>query len=208
MGLIKGNSVRVSEIQFPEIYQVIQEFSNQLEIPLVPECYILQSGGILNAFASRLSRKNIIILTTEVAELAYHGNFEALKFIIAHELGHIKRQHPFWMAVLYPATLIPFLGRAYSRACEYTCDRIAADLSPNGAVPGLLILSAGKEIYQKIDMIHYAEQGRAQFSFWVYLAEIFSTHPLLPKRISAVLKQTESEKALNLNAELSVAAIN
>lgn len=197
VGHMKGNGVQITEQQFPEIYNAIQDLSSKLEIYPVPEAYIQQAGGLINAFASRLSRRDIIILTSEIVELAYQGKTEALRFVIAHELGHIKRKHSFWRMTLFPGMLVPYLGKAYSRACEFTCDAIAADLVPNGAVDGLLVLSAGKKLPQYVDVNSFVAQVNNDNSIWVSFAELFSTHPILPKRVAAVLKWREQQPQLN-----------
>ncbi|MBM7870707.1 beta-lactamase regulating signal transducer with metallopeptidase domain [Clostridium pascui] len=49
--------------------------------------------------------------------------------IIAHELAHIKRNHIIKQTLILPAMWIPFLGETYSKSCEYTCDRMAANYS-------------------------------------------------------------------------------
>ncbi|QUE86183.1 M48 family metallopeptidase [Exiguobacterium alkaliphilum] len=95
-------------------------------IRMLPDVYILQAGGILNAFATRFFQKNMIILYSDIVELSRNGQVKEVEFIIAHELAHIRRNHvqKQWLVLL--GNIVPFLGSAYSRACEYTCDRMAA----------------------------------------------------------------------------------
>ncbi|HEX2998926.1 MAG TPA: M48 family metalloprotease, partial [Armatimonadota bacterium] len=83
----------------------------------------------------------------------------------------------------------PFLGSAYSRACEYTCDSIGAHLVPRGAVDGLLVLAAGKRLYDKVNVNQFAGQTVSERGFFVWLAEVFSTHPPLAARVRAVSDQ-------------------
>ena len=85
-----------------------------------------------------------------------------------------------------PATLVPFLGTAYSRACEYTCDAYGAYLWPQGAEGGILVLAAGKRLYREMDVDAFLAQAHEQDSFWMWLAEHLATHPNLPKRLSYV----------------------
>jgi Zn-dependent protease with chaperone function len=57
---------------------------------------------------------------------------------------------------------------------------------PDGAVAGLLVLAAGKRIYHNVDPQEFIEQAEKERGFWVWLAEVLSTHPNLPKRVKAI----------------------
>jgi Zn-dependent protease with chaperone function len=161
--------------------------------------YLLQGGGMLNAFAMRFVGRNYVVLYSDVLEAAYHEGMPAVEFILGHELGHIKRNHVglLKMILLFPGHLIPFLGSDYSRACEYTCDNIGYHLSPEGAVKGLLILAAGKKLYKKVDVDALLDNAGNEPLLAQWVAEIFSTHPHLIKRVRN-LNQIHNEKLLLL----------
>jgi hypothetical protein len=115
----------------------------------------------------------------------YKSDIEAVKFVLAHELGHVKQKHNqkrFWT---FPSSIIPFLTPAYSRACEYTCDNIGGSLIPDetGRLNGLLLLAGGKHIYKEINIKNYLETAERHRSFAVDLVNLFISHPYLPKRI-------------------------
>lgn len=183
VGYIKGNAVRITKNQFPEAYAILEIQSEKLGINNVPSAYILQSGGILNAFATKFIGRNYVVIYSEIFELAYEQGQDALEFVIGHELGHIKRNHITKSLYLLPSAIIPFLASAYSRACEYTCDNIGKALNHNGAKDGLLILAAGKTLYKKVNIEEYINQERQENSFWKWFSEKVSSHPNLPKRV-------------------------
>jgi Zn-dependent protease with chaperone function len=185
IGYLKGNAVKLSKNQFPDIYEVVVKQSELLGINKTPSIYILQSGGILNAFATRFLGHNYIILYSEIVEASYDQDKNILEFIIAHELGHIKRKHMLKSLLLLPSLLIPFLGAAYSRACEYTCDNIAYALAPKGMKSGLLMLASGPSIYKKVNTNEYLRQISTEDGFWRWFAEKISSHPNLTKRLAA-----------------------
>lgn len=198
VGYIKGNSIKISENQFPDIFEILKKQSADLNLKQVPEMYVLQGNGVLNAFAMRFARKNFVVLYSSVFELAYEDGKDVVSFILGHELGHIKRKHVNFLKsiITLPAGFIPFLGSAYSRACEYTCDNIGFNLSPNGAVNGLLILAVGKKLYRKINILDFInDKDKKGFAF--RFAEKFSTHPYLVKRISEVNKLNETPLDFN-----------
>ncbi|WP_099188849.1 M48 family metallopeptidase [Tepidibacter mesophilus] len=187
IGNLKGNAVKISNKQFPEVYGYIKDFSNTLNLQQVPDVYIIQSGGILNAFATKFLGRNFVVIYSDVLEMAYEKGEDAVKFIICHELTHIKRNHMTKNALILGSAFIPFLHTAYSRACEYTCDSFATKLIPTGAIDGLLALTCGKKLYTKINITEYCNQISYEAGFFTWLYEVNSTHPNLTKRVKNVI---------------------
>lgn len=186
VGMIKGSSVKLNEHQYPEIFEIVRDQAKQLGLTDIPEIYL--SHGRFNAFVTKLARKKYLMLYSEVIETASKGDFEIVKFVVGHELGHLKRRHLSHNAWLFPSSLIPFLRMAHSRACEYTCDRIGYHFSKQGSIEGILILATGKEVHSKIDVSQYIEDADAENSFWVWFSEFFLSHPYTFKRLSAISK--------------------
>lgn len=184
IGFVRGNSIRVTKEQFPDIYAIIEEQRIQLNIKKTPEIYI--SSGHFNAFATRFSRSNIIMIYSEVIETTLKGNYDVLKYVTAHELCHIKQKHLAKSAYLFPSRLVPFLSLAYSRACEYTCDRVGYHFSPKGSIEGVLIMTTGKDIYFKSNVEQYLQSATELEGFWTWFSEKFSTHPHHYKRLLAI----------------------
>jgi Zn-dependent protease with chaperone function len=181
---MKGNGICVSETQFSNIFEIYCDMARKLGLKKIPPLFILQDSGLLNAFAVRLSGKNYIAIYADIFSL-YKSDIEAVKFVLAHELGHIKRRHNqkrFWT---FPSSIIPFLTAAYSRACEYTCDNIGGSFisDETGRLQGLLLLAGGKDIYKEIDISNYLETAKQNRSFAVKFVNMFISHPYLPKRI-------------------------
>lgn len=147
LGSIRGNGVRISEHQFPEVYERVKVMSEQMGLAKVPDVFVIQSEGILNAFATRFWGRNMVVLYSEIFDLGREQGKEELDFIIAHELAHVRRRHVWKNILIAPAQFIPFLAQAYSRSCEYSCDREAAFITNNpvAAKRALTILSIGKK---------------------------------------------------------------
>ena len=188
LGRVRGNSVRVSERQFPQLHRLAAAHARKLGMEKVPAIYLMQSGGLLNAFATRFLGRDFVIIYSDILELALAQGEAAVGFIVGHELGHLWRGHLKYRWLTAPGRMFPYLGPAYSRACEYTCDRVGAFCQPDGAISGLLALAAGKQLHAHVDVREFAAQAETDTGFWVRRAEIISTHPNLPKRVAALLK--------------------
>jgi Zn-dependent protease with chaperone function len=189
MGHLRGNAVHVTPRQFPRLLEMAKKHAATIGLKKLPEIFVMQSGGALNAFATRFLGRNFVVIYSDVLAMAEARGESAVGFIVAHELAHLKRGHLRHRWLTLPGRLVPYLSAAYSRACEYTCDRFGAHCQPDGAVDGLLVLAAGRELYRNVDAREYAKQVETQKSYWVNRAEMMASHPHLPKRVAAVLKR-------------------
>ncbi len=188
IGHIQNNGVKITEKQFPKIYKRAKVIAENMGVYELPSIYIIQAGGALNAFATRFFGRNFIILYSDFVEVVEEGHDAELDFVIAHELAHIQRKHITKNLLILPALWIPFLGNAYSRACEYTCDRIATAHINNStaAINALKILAVGRILFTEVDTNEYLDSASKENGLFIWLSHILSTHPPLPKRIREI----------------------
>src|SRR2546427_305255 len=185
LGRIRGNGVLGSAPQFPLLNRLVASHAQRLGLSYTPTVYVLESGGILNAFATKLLGRKFVIVNADVLALAVRQGEAVVSFIVGHELGHHWRGHLKWRWLTTPGRLVPYLGAAYSRACEFTCDRVGAYCEPSGAIAGLLVLAAGSWLHQHVNAHEFARQAEADRGFWIRRAELVSSHPRLPRRVAA-----------------------
>ncbi|PJK16300.1 heat-shock protein HtpX [Chryseomicrobium excrementi] len=198
LGSIRGNGVRIHQNQFPDVYTRVQQLSKEMGLKKTPDVFVIQSEGALNAFATRFLGRDMVVLYSEVFELAREQGQNELDFIIAHELAHVKRRHVWKNLAILPAAFIPFLSQAYSRSCEYTCDRHAAFMirNPEAAKRALTLLGIGKKVYTEVNEQAYMQQIETESNGIVWLTEVLSTHPRLPKRIQSISQFAGSAERL------------
>lgn len=184
---VRGSAVRLGPDQFPELYERVCELAVRAGIDPVPEAYLMESGGALNALATRFLRSRMIVLYADLLD-ACAGNEAARDMVIGHELGHIKAGHLRFVWLLAPGMFMPFIGMAYSRAREFTCDRFGAMLCGDreGALVGLAILAAGKHHGPHVDLSRFAAQRAALNTGWMTLGRWLATHPPLCDRVAAL----------------------
>jgi Zn-dependent protease with chaperone function len=186
IGYVRGSGVKLGPDQFPEVHEAVERISQQLEME-PPDAYIMQSGGALNALATRFLRGNMIILFSDLLE-ACGENTAARDMIIAHELAHLKCGHLHMRWFLLPGLMMPFLGTALSRAREYTCDRYgyACAGESDHALRGLAILAAGPVYGAEVNLMEFVRQREDVNTGLMTIAEWLATHPPLSKRIAAL----------------------
>lgn len=186
LAYVKGNGVRVSPQQFPDLYERCQKASRQLGLAAPPEIYLIQAGGALNAFATKLLNRKFVVIYSDLVDECQDPRH--LEFVIGHEMGHLAAGHLAWNAFLWPFMLVPWLGPGYLRAREYTSDRcgfaVVGDL--DASMRGLAVLAAGGRHAARIDLKAFMEQRLATGAFWSAVLELNSSHPYLCKRVAAI----------------------
>jgi len=161
--------------------------ARRMELRRMPEVYLMQQDGALNAFATRFLRSHMVVLLSDLLD-ACGSNDAARDMIIGHELGHIRAGHLRFHWFLLPLAFIPFLGSALSRAREYTCDRYgrAAANDEDGALLGLTILAAGGTHAPLVDRRALARQHAQLSRGWMLVGQWMATHPPISKRLIAL----------------------
>lgn len=67
MGRVRGNGVRVSATQFPEVHRLAGQLAKDMELHPLPAMYMLEAGGLLNAFATRFLGRSFVVIYTIAA---------------------------------------------------------------------------------------------------------------------------------------------
>jgi Zn-dependent protease with chaperone function len=181
---LRSEAVRVTERQLPELHATFARVWEKLGTNgSLPQLYVIQSGGALNAFATRFTGRNFVVVYSDLLE-AFGPSSSEMQFILGHEIGHIKNNHLLKQALLFPGILMPLIGPAYLRACEASCDRhgaFAAD-DLNGAVRAMLTLGGGREQGRHLDADAFARQHADERGFFVSWHELTSGYPTLSAR--------------------------
>ena len=199
LGHVRGNGVRLGPQQLPHLWNKVVAASQRVGLREPPATYLMQSGGVLNAFATKLFGRRFVILNSALVDACerVHGDDgrpSEIDFVIAHEVAHLAAGHLSWFIV--PMRVVPLLGPAWSRACEYTCDRAGQAFVGNleTSSRALAILAAGGRAGRALDLDAFVAQRAESGRFWMAVYELNSTHPYLPKRIAA-LREAEQPGA-------------
>ena len=191
---VYGEAVKVSEKQFPGLYAIAKDQSARLGHSVIPDNYIKNGNGITNALAIKFLSRKYVILYANLVDLALAtGRDKELAMIIGHELAHHAAGHTSALRhfFIWPAYLFPFLGTAYSRACELTADRMGFRLidSKDSAKRALAALSLGSEYLVKdLDLEAFIEQEKEIPPFMGFIHLIMSTHPRMTMRVQEIDK--------------------
>ncbi|WP_318488845.1 M48 family metallopeptidase [Photobacterium leiognathi] len=203
---IFGNAVHVNNNQYTSLNTMANEIATALNIKNKPEMFIVNAQGLTNALAVKFLARKYTLLFSDLVDLLWEEKKQdQLRFVIAHELAHHAAGHVnFWINLLMkPAMFVPFLGSAYSRACELTCDRIAAEIvnDKQASLNALIALASGsKELLAATNNDSFVQQELSVPAVFGFLQEITSSHPRMTKRVIAINNYQGNTQEPNLIA--------
>ncbi|GAA3728424.1 Zn-dependent protease with chaperone function [Spinactinospora alkalitolerans] len=184
----RAQGIKVSPTQFPEAHRMVRELSVQMGLHRAPEAYVLLGNGVVSTAASGHGFRRYVVVHSDLFEVGGRlRDPEALRFLIAHELGHIAAGHTaYWRQVATSvATVVPVLGSSLSRAMEYTADNHAYAHCPEGA-HGIRVLAGGKYLYPHVNLGEMADRARTERGFFLFLHNLLARHPTHIKRMAAI----------------------
>jgi Zn-dependent protease with chaperone function len=169
-------------------------------------------GDTLNAYTFGLAPPKVVVLHSALLRVM---DADEMRFILGHELGHIRLGHT-WLSSLVrgmtgapsPSLAMVILQMAFlwwTRACEYSADRagLLACGDPRKAVSALVKLAVGPGVHTQADLrraLKYidAEDDHALSS----LSEALTTHPMTIRRIEQLQRYSASAKYRHLQAKV------
>lgn len=182
-----GNSIRVHENQFPEIFEIFQTYASKLEIEKA-NLYIRQDP-YLNAFTLGFGTCTVILNSALVEQLT----LKELSFVVGHELGHFKAGHTKISSFINPLgqgnIFSNFIFGFWGRKTEYTCDRCGLILSKDidSAISAVIKLSLGNQLFKKFNVEGYLPQIKKSESSLVKSSELLISHPTITNRVKALI---------------------
>lgn len=191
-----GSSVKVTDQQFPRVFEAARRAGEALGMK-PPPVYVAPSSWGLRARALGTDDAPYVVVNAGLIDELSDAELTAT---IGHELGHVQNGHTlYWTALHYLTQSAVFFVRwivqpaimtlqAWSRRAEITCDRAAllATRDLDVTLGTIVKLELGLEKGAAFNLEEYlrvlpdTKKGMGRF------AELFRTHPYLPKRISAL----------------------
>lgn len=207
-GLTLASGIHVSRETYNDLYDIILECADSLDIP-VPYVVISNAQSGINAYTAGTDQFAFIVIG---GLMPFVMKPEELKFVIGHECGHLALGHVVYHTagtILGSAGgLVPLVGKAIAKAVQYPMNawsrrsEISADRAGlicckdiEVAKRALFRLEAGFMNIDNIDIDAYvAESERVLENMDLgMIGEFTHSHPLIPKRIKALDNFARSE---------------
>lgn len=221
-GTNMASSIRLSETQLPELYNLLPPICRFLGIT-EPEFY-LEMNPMPNAYTFG-DTKIFIKVTSGLVEML---NEDEIKAVIAHECGHILCRHVLYhnmanlmldgadsLGVLgFLSAPIKYALLYWQRKSELSCDRAAAIVTSPDTVSKVMVrLSGGpKSITGNVNIEEWARQADIYESIrndgtWnkalQTLAIMNQDHPFSAVRVREILKWSETSQFRNIRNRMT-----
>ncbi|HME82865.1 MAG TPA: hypothetical protein VKF82_12445 [Candidatus Eremiobacteraceae bacterium] len=201
---IRGNSVRLSRTQFPEIYAILEAHCSVLEMTQLPELFL--TADTIKPYSQTYSawHEDYIILHQNLFGSDYRQTLDVVAFTLGHELGALRLHHTaLWNDMLLTYVhAIKFLANPLSRIRVFSRDRYGAFLAPTG-FRGLLIYAAGRRMMDYVDIPDYLAQARRYGGFWSFFNAFFYPRPQALVRIQELRDAGFTYKPVDPNLYLT-----
>lgn len=191
---------RITAGEFPRLHRLILECTLRLQ-PGPIAAYALPQNA-LNAYTFGLGKPKVVVLYTPLLQIMDRTE---LKFIVGHELGHVRLGHTWLNSIAgglagipsppVVAGLLTFIFLGWNRACEYSADRagLLACGNPEKAVTALVKLVAGEAGLTRSGLLQaYRAIDAEDDTFAGSINELLSTHPMLIRRIQRLRQYANS----------------
>ena len=179
-----ANALRVSPLNFPEIYALLQESKRVLGYHKKVDIYIV-SEGTINAFLSRFFATKFIVLNSElVDDMVEKDTLPQIQWVIARFVGALRAKHDklFFLRVLVSGIesvkIFNLFLLPYERAVQYSGDQIGLAVCMNLEQPMLVLqkLLVGNTLSGRVSREGVLEQKQSM-GLPVVVTGWFSTHP-------------------------------
>ncbi|GAB3478616.1 M48 family metallopeptidase [Nocardiopsis coralliicola] len=187
----RAEAVRVSPTQFPEAHAEIRRLSADMGLRSTPDAYVAAPGRRRTGAGGHGTRRYIVVPAELVALGGRLRDPAALRFVLAHQLGHIAAGHAsYWRRTATAAgRVLPLLGPALARAMEYTADNHALAHCPEGA-HAVRLIAGGPHLYQEVHMGEMAERAGRDRGGFLFVHNLLSRRPAAVKRMAAIRDRT------------------
>ena len=199
--------------------QVTPQHAPRLAALVAESAARLQAGPVrafvapadtLNAYTFGLTSPKVVVLYSPLLQVM---DEDELRFILGHELGHVRLGHTWLNSLIGGMAGIPspFLASAvlamaflwWNRVCEHSADRagLLACGKPHKAISALVKLTAGPEARTQADLERVLRHIQAEDDHVLSnLGEALTTHPMMVRRIEELRRYAASGEYRRLQA--------
>lgn len=210
---LAGSNFHVTEYSCPELYSQVRDVADTLDIDRIPSIYT-EWGHFINAYTTGYKDSTLLVLYSGAVDLMSE---EELRFIVGHEMGHIKSGHVLYhmMAQMFSniisniAIASPLVQPIYyalmywNRMSEFTADRAGllacqdVDAAINAIVkmsgiPGKYFETMNRDAFLQQAKDFEVKYGGTMDTIIKGISIVNDSHPWTIMRAAELIKWVES----------------
>lgn len=208
-----GSNFHVTKESCPELYRLVREAAETLDIDRLPEIYTQWSYGI-NAYTTGYKDNTIMVIHSGAVDLMTD---DELNFVVGHESGHIKSGHVLYHVIVnYFSQIVAntmLAGKLalplqlalnyWYRMSEFTADRagllVSQDLNAAlsaimkmAGIPKKYFNTADPQVFAKQSKEFMSKYGNTIDTIIRNISILDDTHPWTVMRAYELIKWVES----------------
>jgi len=193
---LRGNMLRVSLDNFPEILVVVDEAKRRMQYEKPVEVFVTEEGSI-NAMLVKLLGVRAIVLNSGLVEAMDDPHtMRQLEFIVGRFVGGLKARHMFLapLAMVIDAVeslqVFNLLLFSFDRSTVYSGDQMGLVFCEDlgAAMDAMNKLSVGNGLHERVGLDGVFEQSdEVRGGLLSLLARLYSRHPHMMSRYTNLL---------------------
>ena len=205
-----SHAQRITPRTAPRMAAIVEESVARLQAGDVQVFVTPQHA--LNAYTFGLLPPKVVVLYATLFDVM---DADEMRFVLGHELGHVRLGHT-WLNSLVggmagipspylASTLLAMAFLWWNRACEYSGDRagLLACGKPHKAVSALVKLAAGPGVRTHTDLQRALRRIEAEGDSAIdAFGEMLATHPRMARRIEKLRAYAASPQYRRLQARV------
>ncbi|WP_336250962.1 hypothetical protein, partial [Stomatohabitans albus] len=179
------NYVGITADQYPEVFRLANELCAQAGISPTPPIFLIRDPSVDPCTLNPGLRNAIVLGTDFLAGSRENNTPNAVRFMLAHQIGHFVANHHKKRWLLFSAAAMGMLGTKtlIIRNLEFTADAYAATVVPEGTIDALALCAVGKDNYPYVNPDEQNRVARMNQGLMGFLAKWSADQVPPPERL-------------------------
>jgi Zn-dependent protease with chaperone function len=200
----------------PNLSALVEECASRLGVNAI-KTYVAPLNQ-LNAYTFGISDPKVVVVYAPLLKLM---DADELRFVVGHELGHVRLGHTWLNSIIggmagipspfFAAAILHIAFRWWNRACEFSADRagLLACGNPQKAISALVRIATGTASRHPMAIEQGVQKLEAEDDDVTNLVgELFASHPMMARRIESLRRWAASPEYQRLQAMVNSARRN
>lgn len=184
----RASNIAITPTQYPDLYQIVVEAARDAGLTTTPPAYLTSDPSVEACKLDNGMKQSVTIGTDFLAGCRENNDPDALRFMVAHQLGHVAARHGSFGRMLATSVLTatPGLSGLLTRAQEYTADNYGHHFHAAGGHRAIALTATGKDNFIYVSESTQLWRAETQRGLSLWLTNLLTSHPMPAWRTHAL----------------------